>query len=96
MEPDRAAKVTKAKALVVAFRDDAVPSAVELSQFDTVKLPRLLAGLYATPDTLDRLHPHSRGAAKPDLQSRQHVRHGETAAASGQTVLRQACRNQRI
>jgi hypothetical protein len=62
VEPDRAAKVQKAKALVTSLSDITIPWAVAIRQFDTGKLPALIAQLYRALDNLDRLHPHCRGA----------------------------------
>jgi len=61
-EPNRAAKVAKAKALVASLRDITVPWDVAIKQFDEGKMPKLIGDLYRTLDNLDRLHPHARGA----------------------------------
>lgn len=61
-EPDRAAKVVRAKALVRSLADVVIPWDVALAQFDAVKMPKLVAQLYGALDNLDRLHPHARAA----------------------------------
>lgn len=62
VEPDRPAKVATAKALIESFADIVVPWPVAIEQFDTGKLPALVADLYRSLDNLDLLHPHARGA----------------------------------
>ncbi|MXP66019.1 hypothetical protein E0493_21990 [Roseomonas sp. M0104] len=62
VEPDRPAKVERAKALVASLSDVTVPWDVAIAQFDAGKLPKLVADLYRGLENLDRLHPHSRGA----------------------------------
>ena len=61
-EPNRAAKVVKAKAFVVALKDIVVGWDLAIAQFDESKMPKLVGDLYGALDNLDRLHPHSRGA----------------------------------
>lgn len=61
-EPDRAAKVVRAKALVRSLADIVVPWDVAIAQFDAAKMPKLVGDLYRALDNLDRLHPHCRGA----------------------------------
>lgn len=61
-EPDRAAKVPRARDLVASLRDITIPWETAIRQFDESKMPRLIADLYRALDNLDRLHPHSRGA----------------------------------
>lgn len=62
VEPNRAQKVTQAKALVVSLADIVVPWTVAIEQFDHAKMPDLIGQLYRALDHLDRLHPHCRGA----------------------------------
>lgn len=61
-EPNRRAKVAKARALVTSLQDISVPWEVAIRQFDESKMPKLLAELHRALDNLDRLHPHARGA----------------------------------
>lgn len=61
-EPNRPAKVARAKALVISLRDIKVPWDVSLRQFEESKMPKLLAQMLNALDNLDRLHPHGRGA----------------------------------
>lgn len=61
-EPNRPAKVAKAKALVISLKDVTIPWDVAIRQFDDAKMPALLADLFRSLDNLDRLHPHARGA----------------------------------
>ncbi|MRX51193.1 hypothetical protein GI374_12180 [Paracoccus sp. S-4012] len=61
-DPGRAAKVTRAKALVRSLSDIVVPWDVAIAQFDAAKMPKLVGQLYGALDNLDRLHPHARGA----------------------------------
>lgn len=61
-EPDRAQKVTRAKELVLSFKDIVVPWAVALEQFENAKLPDLVHQLYNALSNLDLLHAHCRGA----------------------------------
>ena len=62
VEPNRAAKVVKAKQMVQALKDIVIGWEVAIAQFDEAKMPRLIGQLYGALDNLDRLHPHSRGA----------------------------------
>lgn len=62
VDPDRATKVAKARAFVAAFADIRVEWDVAIAQFDTSKMPALVAELYGALDNLDRLHPHARAA----------------------------------
>ena len=61
-EPDRPAKVARARALVECLSDIVVPWSVAIEQFDNGKLPKLVRNLYRSLDNLDLLHPHCRGA----------------------------------
>lgn len=61
-EPDRARKVTQAKALVQSLADIVVPWDVAIEQFDKAKFPAYIRELYRALDNLDRLHPHCQGA----------------------------------
>lgn len=62
VDPGRAAKVARAKAFVSAFADIRIDWDIAITQFDTSKMPALVAELYGALDNLDRLHPHSRAA----------------------------------
>jgi hypothetical protein len=62
VEPNKAAKVTKAKAFVQALKDIVVDWDTAIAQFDGAKMPKLVGELYGALDHLDRLHPHCRGA----------------------------------
>ena len=62
VDPNRAAKVARAKALVHSLSDITVPWSVAIEQFDNAKMPDLIGQLYGALDNLDRLHPHCRGA----------------------------------
>jgi hypothetical protein len=62
VDPNRAAKVTKAKAFVQALKDIVVDWDTAIAQFDDAKMPKLVGELYGALDHLDRLHPHCRGA----------------------------------
>lgn len=61
-EPGRAAKVTRAKALVRSLSDVVIPWDVAIGQFDASKMPKLVGQLFGALDNLDRLHPHARAA----------------------------------
>ncbi|MDB5530340.1 MAG: hypothetical protein JWR51_3443 [Devosia sp.] len=71
-EPNRAAKVVKAKAFVVALKDIVVGWDLAMAQFDESKMPKLVGDLYGALDNLDRLHPHSRGAVLSLVFNRGH------------------------
>lgn len=60
-EPNRAAKVRKARALVESLKDIVIPWDVAIEQFDTSKMPKLVGDLYRAIDNLDRLNPLCRG-----------------------------------
>lgn len=62
VEPGRAQKVARARALVAAFADIVIPWDVAIDQFDQSKMPALVTELYGALDNLDRLHPHARAA----------------------------------
>lgn len=62
VEPNRAAKVTQAQALIRSLSDISVPWAVAIEQFNNVKYPDLIQQLYRALDNLDRIHPHCRAA----------------------------------
>jgi hypothetical protein len=62
VEPNRAAKVAQAKALVQSLSDIVISWAVAIEQFDNVKYPLLVRTLYRALDNLDRIHPHCRAA----------------------------------
>lgn len=62
VDPGRAAKVARARAFVSAFADIRIDWDIAIAQFDTSKIPALVAELYGALDNLDRLHPHSRAA----------------------------------
>jgi hypothetical protein len=62
VEPNRAAKVTQAQALVRSLSDISIPWAVAIEQFNNVKYPDLIQQLYRALDNLDRIHPHCRAA----------------------------------
>lgn len=59
VDPDRPAKVARAKAFVAAFADIRIDWDVAIAQFDNAKMPALVAELYGALDNLDRLHPHA-------------------------------------
>jgi hypothetical protein len=61
-EPDREAKVRRAKELVRLLADIVVPWGVAIAQFDGQKLPKLVGDLERALPNLDRLHPHCYGA----------------------------------
>lgn len=61
-DPNRPAKVTRAKALVQSLKDIVIGWDVAIAQFDAAKMPKLVSDLYGALDNLDRLHPHARGA----------------------------------
>ncbi|CDZ68161.1 Hypothetical protein NGAL_HAMBI2605_64450 [Neorhizobium galegae bv. orientalis] len=60
-DPNRAAKVRKAQALVESLQDIVVRWDVAIEQFDTAKMPKLVGDLYRALDNLDRLNPLYRG-----------------------------------
>lgn len=61
-DPNGAAKIGKAKALVQSLKDIVIGWDTAIAQFDASKMPKLVRDLYGALDNLDRLHPHSRGA----------------------------------
>ena len=62
VDPNRDAKVAKAKSVIVALKDIVIGWDLAIAQFDESKMPKLVGDLYGALDNLDKLHPHSRGA----------------------------------
>ncbi|AZO79331.1 MULTISPECIES: hypothetical protein [unclassified Bosea (in: a-proteobacteria)] len=62
VQPNRDAKVAWVKGFIPQVADIKINWDVAIEQFDTSKMPKLLRDLYGALDSLDRLHPHCRGA----------------------------------